>query len=498
MPRKPNTAPPEGHDGQHRAADRDLPRASQCLARGQFARLLCRQLLLGHFKRFALVAQVAACGDHAAQHVVREFRAAQVEPLLDAQQAPVDQRGERVGRGAGGGEGLQHALFGQALAEARLGQHLVFDELAHAGRLVGERAFVELGENRLARAGQEVDRDLAPALCNPRVIELAADQRQQRRLDLGIAEFRAAGDEAHDRLGHLFVDQRATRLAHRVQRLGASHARQAHPVLRDRGHLALEALEVREVVLAQRDQDAVVAAREVEALDDRLVVIEPRLERLRQAVLHQVGEILDEARRALAAGVIALRQGEDLLELVEDQQRRDNPAGGVEQLVVAVMQEFPQRFAVDRRPRPGPTAHRYGRAQDRLLDLFRGLGRGRVVDAHVDRAVALLPQARDDAGVEDRSLAEPGLSEQDRQQLALHAAGEFGDLLVAAVEEAARLFGERGQTRPGLLRIDRGFAHGSASLHGEGSFRHGALHTLVPITSAAAARQELSLTAPRS
>jgi len=45
---------------------------------------------------------------------------------------------------------------------------------------------------------------------------------------------------------------------------------------------------VRQVILAQGDQDAVVAAREVEALDDRVVAVEARLEGARRAVLAEV------------------------------------------------------------------------------------------------------------------------------------------------------------------------------------------------------------------
>ncbi len=102
---------------------------------------------------------------------------------------------------------------------------------------------------------------------------------------------------------------------------------------------------MRQIVLAQRDQDPVVAAREVEALDGGLVLVHLRLERLRRAVLDQVGQVLDELRRALPAEVVALREREQLLELVEDQQRNERLAGRVAQDVVAMVQELPQRFA---------------------------------------------------------------------------------------------------------------------------------------------------------
>ncbi len=101
----------------------------------------------------------------------------------------------------------------------------------------------------------------------------------------------------------------------------ARHRREAQAVLRDARHLRLQALERREVVLAQRDQHAVVAAREIEALGRQFVGLQPRLERPRRAVLDQVRQIVDEARRARAAGLVGLGQREDLLELVEDQER---------------------------------------------------------------------------------------------------------------------------------------------------------------------------------
>ena len=44
-------------------------------------------------------------------------------------------------------------------------------------------------------------------------------------------------------------------------------------------------------------------------------------------------------------------------------------------------------------------------------------------------------------------------------ELALHAARQLGDLLVAAVEIGARLLGERVEAQPGMLGVDRRFAH---------------------------------------
>ncbi len=249
----------------------------------------------------------------------------------------------------------------------------------------------------------------------------------------------------------------AAGLHHGGQRLRAGHPGEPHPVLRDRGHDALHALEMREVILAQRDEDPIVAAGEVESLDDGLVVLHPRFERLRRAVLDEIGEILEELRRALAAEVVVLRQRENFLELVEDQQRDERPAGLIAENVVAVVQELPERFAFDRHADLRPLAGALRRAKDGLLDLLGRRRRlGRIVEAHVDRAVALGPQPRHDPGTQDRGLAKPGLPEEDREQLALHAARELGHLLFAAVEIAARLLGERVESEPRMLRIDSG------------------------------------------
>ena len=98
---------------------------------------------------------------------------------------------------------------------------------------------------------------------------------------------------------------------------------------------------MREVVLAERDQHAVVAAGEVEALGDRFVLLHPRLERSGRTVLDEVGQVLHEFRGAAAAGVVPLRQRENLLELVEDEQRHHGLAAGVMQDVPAVVEEFP-------------------------------------------------------------------------------------------------------------------------------------------------------------
>ena len=372
---------------------------------------------------------------------MRQLDAAHVEAFLDAQQPAVDELRQRIGLGACRGQRLGHALLGQALAIAGLGEQFVLDDAPHAGRLVSQRALVELRQDRVARAGQQVRRNLRLALRLPHRVEFAADQAQQRRLDFGVRQFRTARHEAHDRFGHFLRDELAAGLDDRAQGLLAGHAGEPHAVLRDRGHGALHAFEVREVVLAQRDQDAVVGAREIEIVGVGFVFLEAALEVGGRTVLDQVRQLIQEALRALPARVVGLRQREDLLELVENQQRQQRLFVRVAQQVAPVMQELPERFAFDGRTRARPVTGLGRHLEDRLLDLLRRRRRfRRVVDADVDGTEARPAQARHQARAQQRRLAEARLAEQHGQQLALHAPREFRRLFVAAVEVGPRFF----------------------------------------------------------
>ena len=174
-----------------------------------------------------------------------------------------------------------------------------------------------------------------------------------------------------------------------------------------------------------------------------------------RAVLNQIGQVLDELRGTLPSEVVALRESENFLELVEDQQRDERLAGRIAQDVVAVVQEFPERFATDGDTRLRPSAGRLRRPEDGALDLLGRCRRvARIVDAHIHRAIALGPQPRHDPRAQDGSLTESRLSEEDGEQLALHAAAEFGDLLLAPVEVLSGFLGEGREAKPGVVGID--------------------------------------------
>lgn len=139
-----------------------------------------------------------------------------------------------------------------------------------------------------------------------------------------------------------------------------------------------------------------------------LVGLEPGLERARRAVLDEIAQLLEEERRPSTAEIVALRERENFLELVENQQRDQSAAGAVAPHIVAVVKELPQRLAGQRRTNVRLLPGLRSSADDRLLDLLRGRRRIRpVVDPHIDRAKPFRPEPRHDARAENGRLPEP-------------------------------------------------------------------------------------------
>src|ERR1043165_2044092 len=98
---------------------------------------------------------------------------------------------------------------------------------------------------------------------------------------------------------------------------------------------------MRQIILAQRNQQPVVGAAEVEAFECRLVLLQLLLDGARRAILDEIGELLEERRRAPAREVGVLPEREDFLELIEDDERNQRASLGIGQRFSAVMQEFP-------------------------------------------------------------------------------------------------------------------------------------------------------------
>ncbi len=270
-----------------------------------------------------------------------------------------------------------------------------------------------------------------------------------------MREVRGAGNKEHDRPRHVGGHKAGAGLEDGLERLRSRHPRQTHAVLGDGGHRALQPLEMRQIVLPKRDEDPVVGARKIESGGIALVVLQARLEFGGRTVFHQVGELGEKRLGPRAACGIGLREGEDFLELVEDEQRNEGAAAGVPEHVVAVVEEFPERLAFGGGAGPRPCAGLRRGAKHGILDLLGGRRRGgRVVQPDVDGAEALGPKPRHEACPQEGGLAVAGLAEEHRQELALNPAAEFGDLRFAAVKEASGLLGEGNEAEPGILGVD--------------------------------------------
>ena len=226
----------DGDDRERDATTGNLARTYQRMARGELARLLIREQPLGRIARLAFLTQVAATLYDAAEHVVRKFDPPQIQALFNAEQATIHQQAECAWGRTGRGETVAHALFGHVLAKTRFCQQLVLDHSPDGGRLVGERALVEITQDAATRAVEQVERDFAATLHEAGVVELAADETQQRRLDLGVGKLGATGDEAHDRRRDFLGHQPSARTGHCRERLCAGHRRESQAVLGDARH----------------------------------------------------------------------------------------------------------------------------------------------------------------------------------------------------------------------------------------------------------------------
>ena len=272
---------------------------------------------------------------------MRQLDPAHVQALFNAQQPAIDQGRQGIGRGAYVIEAVEQPLLGDVLPKPRTGQQVVFDHLTHRRLLIGKRALVIIAENAGMRTGEQVEGNFLAPLGDPRIVELSTNQAEQRWLDLGMGQFRSTGDEAYDGGRHLIRDESFAGLKDRCQCLFPVHRCQPQPILRDARHRLLQALERCQVIFPQRNEHSVIAAREIEPLSTRIVFVELRLDGFGWPVLDQIGQFLDETRRACTAELVALRQREDFLELIENQQRDQSRARLIPQHIVAMVQEFP-------------------------------------------------------------------------------------------------------------------------------------------------------------
>lgn len=230
------------------------------------------------------------------------------------------------------------------------GEQFVFHPVADAVVHAVEGAVVETLDDALALFGENVGSDLRLVTFQAAAVEFVAHHAKQRGLHVplfhhpGFLLALRAGDEIHDVLGDVGRDQVASGALHHRQRLRAGHALQAEAMRQQRGHARAPGIELRQEIFAQAEHELNRLALEVEN--------ESVVEMLLQSLAHCVGRaMLDDGLQVggelgNAGGTAGrpLAEGEDFLELVEDDDRSDEAIAGTPEVEVAAMEVFPQRF----------------------------------------------------------------------------------------------------------------------------------------------------------
>ena len=168
-----------------------------------------------------------------------------------------------------------------------------------------------------------------------------------------------------------------------------------------------------------------------------------RDELIRHDAVEQIGQLAEES----VDGLTFAGEGEDFLELVDDDERTDGAPLMVE--VAETMEKFPQGFLLFR----GVERHEFlGTSPDgtafaprtQIVEGGRhgavhllGVGLGVVLETYAYGEVALVAHERKNAGIDDRALADARTAVEHGLRAAGDLGGELGYLFVAAVEHLA-------------------------------------------------------------
>ena len=304
----------------------------------------------------SLLAGIAARADDLSQNVVRQFHALGPDPVLNAQQPPADQRVDQRLRHA---RLLQRRLQRQVVPKARLRQQLVLHKPAHAFRQIGDTPFVEISENLATIAGHEVRRDLRKTARLAPLVQFAADDRKEGRFNIQLGEplggaATGSSDELDNHLGDLSAHDARPRLNHGLERLHAGHSCEPHPVIHQRRHRGFQTFQMRQIVFAQRDDHAIVGAREVKRLHLRAGFLQSGDELFRRPIFDELRQLAHEADGARALATATGPEREKLLKLIKYQDRHNRATGGSDESIITMVKEFPQGFGGLRAARLGP------------------------------------------------------------------------------------------------------------------------------------------------
>lgn len=76
-----------------------------------------------------------------------------------------------------------------------------------------------------------------------------------------------------------------------------------------------------------------------------------------------------------------------------------------------------------------------------------------MIEADVNGAKSVCAQPRKDARLQQRGFSESGLTEEDHERAQPGQLRQFVDLVIPPVKEAGLFLGERGEARPGIVRV---------------------------------------------
>ena len=152
-------------------------------------------------------------------------------------------------------------------------------------------------------------------------------------------------DEPDYLLGGRRIDE-AFGLAHDLERRCAVHASQPHPVQRERRHTHAEGLEIGQEILTDTQQNLVMMTVEMERCGIIRVRVNPLFQRGGRAAFRNIAQLLDEEVRSLRSNGIQPAERENLLELIEHEQRLDRAIPPVPEIVSVAMKILPERLAV--------------------------------------------------------------------------------------------------------------------------------------------------------
>ena len=294
-------------------------------------------------------------------------------------------------------------------------------------------------------------------------VEFIANQAEQRRhgTDFLQRDMRALfRHEADDGGTDFFIDEvpafQPTGADDGFEGLRAIEQIEGHAVFHQGGQQFFPLLQMGEEILAQGDDEAGGRGGIVVIPGEAAVFLEAGAQGGGGAVLDQLGELGEEGAGFLHA-FGALAEGEDFLELIEDEDGRV----GIEVARAAfpVVQPFPEGGGVAGAEEAGFFEFGEDLVEQRRVGLV-------VAQADLDGAVVLDAELGQQAGTEQGGFSEAGLAVEDGERVVPDADEDFRDLGIAAEEEALGFLGEGGEAEPRVVGIDGDERRGGGRMDG--------------------------------